>query len=146
MIQAMQGVLADNPEINELIGPDGRQFTLAKANLLYRDGRNGPYEMSVRILAWNDQAEHLAKYDVGEEIQFIGRMNVAGSLYDSQAKLSFTVHRIDDSKTLISAVENFLREFAPSKEKLSDKIKQAESQKSGHDVEAQGTQQDIHYQ
>ena len=136
MIQAMQGVLADEPELSDLRGPDGRQFTLAKANLYYWDGRKGSEDVIIRLLAWNEQAQHLARYHKGDELQFIGRLNASLSPDLLQTTLTFTVQKIDDSRTLISAVEEFLRNFTPPKERLSEMISSAEKRKAAENTQS----------
>ena len=120
------------------VGPDERHFRMSMVHLLYRDGRPGSEFALVHAIAWNDQAEHLAKYNAGDEIQFVGRLNAARNRdrpgYENMAELSFTIMKIDDSRTLVSATEKFLNEFMFPHLSLSDQINQATVQKEHNEA------------
>lgn len=148
MLQAMQGFLAETPIVRDQKGPDGRMFRVAMTDILYRDGRPNSEYGRVRVIAWNDQAEQLSGYHAGDEIQFIGRLNAAKARdqpdNDGMAQLSFTIQRIDDSRTLVAAMEQFLREFTPPKLSLDNKIHRAEQQKQRNEAAGREPSQDIH--
>lgn len=129
MFQAMQGTLAADPKVEQITGPDKRVFTAATVQILYHDGRSGSEPCIVHALAWNEQARHLAEhYKAGDEIQFIGRLNAAPAKHHGETALTFTIQSIDDSRTLVSAVEQFLKDFVPAKDRLTEKIQTAEQQ------------------
>lgn len=144
MMQAMQGVLADDPQLQTLPGPDGRSFKVVSVNLYYNDGRIGSLDSRVRVFAWNEQADHLMQYKKGDEVQFIARLNATPSHNRSSADLSFSIQYIDDSRTLVPAMEQFLHNFEPAKEKLHNKIQRAEQQRQSNEQQHKGSELDIH--
>lgn len=131
MLQAMQGYLADDPKLKTVVGPDKREFTAAIVNILYHDGRAGSQAGTIQAIAWNEQAEHLCRYEAGDEIQFIGRLNAAPAKGSGRAVLTYTIQSIDDSHTLVAAMEQFLKNFN-SKERLEEKIQVAQQQKDNN--------------
>lgn len=151
MLQAMQGFLAETPTVRvvrDQRDPDGRELRVVMTDILYRDGRPGSEFGRVRVMAWDEQADQLAKYQAGEEIQFIGRLNAARARdqpdNNGMAQLSFTIQRIDDSRTLVAAMEQFLCEFTPPQISLADKILRAEQQRQRNEAASREPDQSIH--
>jgi len=131
MLQAMHGILADSPQIVDAEGPDGKYHKCVMVNIYYWDGRKATEDnkCKIKVFAYDAQAQHLSRYKEGDHIQFIGRFN-AYTQKNNLPNFSFTIHRIDDSGTLIAAAEQFLREFhTPSKKHLHDQIQQAAEHK-----------------
>jgi len=131
MLQAMHGILADPPQIIDAEGPDGKPHKCVMVNIYYWDGRKATEDIKckIRVFAYDDQAQHLSHYAEGDSIQFIGRFN-AYTQKNNLPNFSFTIHRIDDSGTLIAATEQFFREFhSPAKRNLHDQIRHAAEHK-----------------
>lgn len=128
MLQAMQGILAADPETQIVYGPDQRKFTAGFVDILYSDGRKDSPSCTIPILAWDELAQQLSQYHEGDLIQFVGRLDAKKDL-SGNTVLSYTLKKIDESKTLVAETEKFLLEFTPAKARLSDQLKAAEQKK-----------------
>lgn len=129
MLQAMRGVLAEDPDIRPVFGPDGVFYRGVNLMLSYTDDRSGTKDGVCHLFAWNDQAEKLSHYQKGDEIEFIGRLHSNVPAAGHHNTLSFTLVHLDESKTLVSTVESLFHERYIPKPQLSQQIKHAEKQK-----------------
>ena len=135
----MRGILAEQPKLQTITGPDGRQFRVADVKLRFSDERPGVDDGRCRLIAWDAQADALTQYRNGEEIEFIGRLN--SNQVGQSADLTFTLLKIDDSKTLVHSTEQFLMDFVSKKERLAVQISRAEQQKAENEAANQDSPQ-----
>ena len=129
MLQAMRGVLSEDPDIRTIPGPDGVFYRGVSLGLSYTDDRSGASDGECRLFAWNEQADSLSHYRKGDEIEFIGRLHSNSINHGHSPTLSFTLVHLDESRTLLSAVESLFQERYIPKARLSVQIQQAEQQK-----------------
>lgn len=139
MLQAMHGTLANDPKMEYPVGPDNREYTAAYVDILYTDGRRGSKPNRIMLLAWDEEAEHLAQYRKGDPIQFVGSLNAERDR-KGNSRFSYTVRKIDDTRTLVAAAEKFLMDYEPPKELLIDQLARAEQQKDPRTVPQPDTQ------
>lgn len=131
MLQAMRGTLASDPQMQTRSDRFGREHHCVSVRMLFQDA-SGTGEF--HLLALDDQADQLMRHKANDEVEFLGRLNVCPGLN----RLSVTLVKLDDSKTLVAATEKFLQDFVPPKAPLMDQIHRAEQQKAS--AEAQGKQ------
>lgn len=129
MLQAMRGILSEDPDVRPVRGPDGVLYHGVSLMLSYADDRTGAANGTCQLVAWNDQAEKLSHYQKGEEIEFIGRLHSNAPAPGRPSTLRFTLVHLDESKTLISAMESLFRERYIPKPQLFQQIRHAEKQK-----------------
>lgn len=127
MIQAMRGTLLSDPLLRRLPVPDGRIFRGIDVQLQFEDDRPGSTPGTCQLIAWNEQADVLSEYKAGDEVEFVGHLN--SNLVGNHDILSFTLISIDETHTIVSAMEQFLSDYTPPKELLTDRIHRAEQQK-----------------
>lgn len=133
LLQAMRATLAQDPQFHMIRSKDGNEYPGSVVKMQFDDGRpnsDGPGEFI--LTATGEQAYALVKYKAGDELEFLGRLNGR----PGSSRLSLSLVKIDESKTLVSAAEKFLQDFTPPKESLMEQIQRAEQQKAA--VEAQG--------
>ena len=126
MILAMRGTLRFDPVMRFETGPDGRVYRGIDAKLRFEDERPASGPGTCQLIAWNEQADALSKYKAGDELEFICRLN--SNLVGNHDVLSFLLISIDETHTIVSATEQFLRSYVPPKELLTDRIHRAELQ------------------
>lgn len=131
MLQAMRGTLASDPQMQTRPDRYGCEHHCVNVKMLFRDA-SGTGEF--HLLAIDDQADQLMRYKANDEVEFLGRLNVCPGLN----RLSVTLVKLDESKTLVAATEKFLQDFVPPKVPLMDQIRHAEQQKVSAD--SQGKQ------
>jgi len=129
MLQAMRGVLSEDPDIRIVPGPDGVYYRGVSLSLSYTDDRSGASDGNCQLVAWNEQADKLSRYQKGDEIEFIGRLHSNSTVKGYSSNLSFTLVHLDESKTVLAAVETLFRDRYIPKTRLSDQIQHAETQK-----------------
>jgi len=130
MLQAMRGILAENPDIRTIPGPDGSLYRGVSLRMTYSDDRPGSPSGYCQLTAWNEQADALARYGKGAEIEFIGHLNSNAFTDDHTPSLRFTLVHLDETKTLLSAVEKLFQDKYIPKPRLSEQIYSAEQQKA----------------
>ena len=128
MIQAMRGTLLTDPLLQRIPAPDGsgRVYRGINVKLQFEDSRAGAMPGTCQLIAWNEQADTLSEYKAGDELEFIGRLN--SNHIGNHDTLSFTLVSIDETKTIVSAMEQFLLDYEPQKEILTERIFRAELQ------------------
>lgn len=126
MIQAMRGTLLSEPVVQRVPGPDGRIFRGINIKLQFADERPGSIPGTCQLIAWNEQADALSEYKAGDVVEFVGRLN--SNHIGNHDTLSFTLVSIDETRTIVSAMEQFITDYEPPKELLTDRIHRAELQ------------------
>ena len=141
MLQAIRGTLTEDPDVLDIPGPDHVYHRGVILNLTYESGRTGVPNGACKLTAWDEQADALAYYEKGDEIEFIGRLNTNLNKDGATVGLSFTLVHLDEPTTVVSAMEQFFHDNYIPKERLTDRICRAEHQK-----ESANNQQQEHLQ
>lgn len=135
LLQAMRGTLTQDPQFHMIRGRDGIDHPGSVVKMRFDDGPPGNEAPGEFILTAKDEQAHtLMEYKAGDELEFVGRLNIRQGF--SSPILSLV--KIDESRTLVSATEKFLQDFTPPKVPLMEQIHRAEQQKAA--AEAQSKQ------
>lgn len=127
LLQAMRGTLTQDPQFHMILGRDGVEHPGSVVKMRLDDGllfndSSGEFILTAK----DDQARALMEYKAGDELEFIGRLNIRPGF----STLLMSLVKIDESRTLVAATEKFLQDFTPPKVPLLEQIHRAEQQKA----------------
>lgn len=126
-LQAMRATLAQDPQLHMFRTRDGIEHPGSVVKMRLDSGPPGAESFGEFILtAKDEQAYALMKHKEGDELEFVGRLNIRPGKFG----VTLSLVKIDESMTLVAATEKFLQGFTPPKVPLMAQIQRAEQQKA----------------
>lgn len=132
-LQAMRATLLQDPQFHMIRTRDGVDHPGSVVKMRLDSGTPGNESAGEFILtAKDDQAHALMNYKHGDELEFVGNLNIR----PGRIGVTLSLVKIDESRTLVAATEKFLQGFTPPKVPLMEQIHRAEQQKAAADAQS----------